>query len=432
MKLSHILSAKVVFILGLITFIEASDSMPNPMSMFGSTKKESKVETTNTNLDQKSTEKTEQKELFKSVFEKVYGGGRDDVAQGVVALENKDAAIVGTCNSFDAKRTDICVTRINRDGDMAWRLMLGGEKEDEGKAISRALDGSIFVLGMTKSLSKEYDKDLYIAKISLDGKLIWEKAIGGNRDEYPGGIIGTDDGGMVAVGSTESYGRGDKNIYIAKLDSNGNLISAKNIGSDAQEEARSVTRMRNGALALVGLREVRNGDYEQFFIMKLDQNGKQIWSKTYGGSDFDALNGVTPTIDDGLVAVGETRSFDSDQTDLTVMKYDTNGNLMWHKIYGFKYYEYGNAVTLMRDGGFLLAGGTNTLGKGGHDMYVLVLDKDGELVWSHAYGKENEDKANGVALLSDGSVLLVGSSDSYTLNYGFYMVKIGEKRRSAR
>lgn len=86
----------------------------------------------------------------------------------------------------------------------------------------------------------------------------------------------------------------------------------------------------------------------------------------------------------------------------------------------------------MRDGGFLLAGGTNTLGKGGHDMYVLVLDKDGELVWSHAYGKENEDKANGVALLSDGSVLLVGSSDSYTLNYGFYMVKIGEKRRSAR
>ena len=77
------------------------------------------------------------------------------------------------------------------------------------------------------------------------------------------------------------------------------------------------------------------------------------------------------------------------------MKYDTKGKLIWHKIYGFKYYDYGNAVATTRDGGFILAGGTNSLGKGNHSMYILALDKAGELIWSHVYGDERKDVAHG-------------------------------------
>ena len=82
-------------------------------------------------------------------------------------------------------------------GEMKWRLWLGGKKKDEGRAISRAADGSILVLGHTNSSSSNYDYDLHIAKISLSGKKIWEKIIGGDRDEFAGGIAGTDDGGAI-------------------------------------------------------------------------------------------------------------------------------------------------------------------------------------------------------------------------------------------
>jgi len=364
------------------------------------------------------------KEVYQATWQKIYGGDEDDVAYGVVALEAGDAAIVGTCKSFGAKRTDICVTRMNAKGEMLWRLWLGGDKEENGKAIARAADGSLLVLGSTKSYAKNYDRDLYVAKVSLEGKLVWEKSIGGQRDEYAGGIAGTDDGGAILVGESDSFGRGYKDIYMVKVDKEGNVVSEQVIGGDKDEKANAITRTRDGNMVLVGSREMKSSGNEEFFLMKVDQNGKKIWAKTYGGDESDVLNGVTATIDGGIVATGKTRSYGSEQTDLSVMKLDKNGKMIWHKIYGFKYYEYGNAVAATRDGGFIIAGGTNTLGKGDHSAYILVLDKAGELIWSHVYGNKKKDIAHGAARMSDGSLVIVGESDSYSRAVNFHMIKL--------
>ncbi len=171
-----------------------------------------------------TTKKVKKKEAYHADWQKLYGGKEDDIAYGIVALEDGDSAIVGTCKSFDAQRTDICVTRMTAKGDMKWRLWIGGKKKDEGKAISRAADGSILVLGSSKSFSENYDYDLLIAKVSLNGKLVWQQNLGGKRDEFAGGIAGTDDGGALIVGDSESFGGGDKDIYIVKLDKNGKII----------------------------------------------------------------------------------------------------------------------------------------------------------------------------------------------------------------
>jgi hypothetical protein len=369
-------------------------------------------------------EEVVKKDAYRAEWQTIYGGKEDDIAYGIVALEKGDSAIVGTCKSFGAKRTDICVTRMNSKGEMKWRLWLGGKKKEEGKAICRAADGSILVLGHSNSFSDNYDYDLHIAKISLEGKLVWEKNIGGNRDEFAGGIAGTDDGGALVVGSSESYGEGDKNIYIAKLDKDGKLISAHTVGGIKDDVANALTRTRDGQFVMVGYREIERAGDADFFVMKMDQNGKQIWAETYGGEYEDTLDGVTATVDGGIVAIGKTRSYGSEQSDLTVMKYDAKGKLIWHKIYGFKYYDYGNAVATTRDGGFILAGGTNSLGKGNHSMYVLALDKAGELIWSHVYGDERKDVAHGVARMSDGSVIVVGESNSFKRAKNFFMVKL--------
>ena len=364
------------------------------------------------------------KNAYVAEWQTIYGGDEDDIAYGVVALEKGDAAIVGTCKSFDAKRTDMCVTRMTPKGEMKWRLWIGGKKKEQGKAISRAADGSILVLGHSNSETANYDYDLLIAKISLDGKLIWEKKIGGERDEFAGGIAGTDDGGALIVGSSESYGEGDKNAYIAKLDKNGKLISAHTVGGVKDDVATALTRTRDGKFVMVGHREIERAGDADFFVMKMDQHGKQIWSKTYGGEYEDTLEGVTATVDNGIVAIGKTRSYGSEQSDLTVMKYDVNGKLIWHKIYGFKYYDYGNAVATTRDGGFILAGGTNSLGRGNHSMYILALNKAGELIWSHVYGDERKDVAHGAARMSDGSIIVVGESNSFKRAKNFYMIKL--------
>ena len=372
-------------------------------------------------------EKTLDKNAYAADWQTIYGGKEDDIAYGIVALENGDSAIVGTCKSYGAKRTDICLTRMTPKGEMKWRLWLGGKKKDEGKAIARAADGSILILGHSKSFTENYDYDLYVAKVSLEGKLVWENHIGGKRDEFAGGIAGTDDGGALVVGSSESYGGGDKNAYIAKLDKNGKLLSAHTVGGAKDDVATALTRTRDGNMVMVGYREVERAGDADFFVFKMDQNGKQIWTKTYGGEYEDTLDGVTATVDGGIVAIGKTRSYGSEQSDLTVMKYDAKGKLIWHKIYGFKYYDYGNAVATTRDGGFILAGGTNSLGKGNHSMYILALDKAGELIWSHVYGDERKDVAHGAARMSDGSIIVVGESNSFKRAKNFYMIRLLKK-----
>lgn len=361
---------------------------------------------------------------FEKVWQEVYGGDDTDRAQGVVALEDGDVAVVGSCKSFDAKQTDICVTRVNTDGKTIWRKMLGGNKEEKAAAISRAKDGSILVVGTSRSFNKTNDRDIYVAKISLDGKGLWQTTFGKERAEYGRAIAGTNDGGALIAGETESFGHGYKDIFLVKIDKNGKMLSEQVIGGEKDDLARAMTRTRDGSLVLVGSREIDRAGDGDFFLLKMDQNGKKIWARTYGGEYEDILNAVTPTLDGGVVATGYTRSFGSAQTDLSVMNFTADGKLMWHKIYGYKRYDFANAITMTRDGDFVIAGATDSMGKGVYDIYVIALHRDGELFWSGLYGDINTDIAHGITRTSDGSIVVIGESDSYSNAKDIFMMKL--------
>ena len=367
------------------------------------------------------------KPTFEKVWQETYGGNDTDRAMAVVALENGDVAVAGTCKSFDARQSDICVTRLSAKGKTIWRKMLGGKNMDMASGISRAKDGSILVTGTSRSFSKNRDRDIYVAKISLDGKGIWQTTFGKERAEYGRAIAGTDDGGAIVVGETESFGNGYKDIYIVKMDKDGRMLSEQKMGGEKEELVRGLTRTLDGSLVMVGSREIDRVGDSDFFILKMDQDAKKIWARTYGGEYEDILNAVTPTLDGGIVAAGTTRSWGSAETDLTVLKFSKEGKLIWHKIYGYKHYDFANAVTVTREGDFIIAGGSNSMGEGVYDVYVIALDRNGELFWSGLYGDINTDIAQGVTRTSDGSIVVVGESDSYGNAKDFFLLKLQKK-----
>jgi hypothetical protein len=372
--------------------------------------------------------KVQKKPSYEKVWQEIYGGNDTDRAMGVVALEKGDVAVVGTCKSFGAQQSDICVTRVNAKGKTVWRKMLGGKNMEIAAGISRAADGSLFVVGTSRSFSKNRDRDIYVAKISLDGKGIWQTTFGKERAEYGRAIAGTDDGGALVVGETESFGNGYKDIFIVKVDKNGRMVSVMVMGGEKDELVRGMTRTLDGSMVMVGSREIDRVGDSDFFVLKMDQNGKKIWARTYGGEYEDILNGVTPTLDGGIVAAGSTRSWGSKQTDLTVLKFSREGKLIWHKIYGYKRYDFANAVTVTREGDFIIAGATDSMGEGVYDIYILALDRNGELFWSGLYGDRNTDIAHGVTRTSDGSVVVVGESDSYSNAKDFYLLKLEKSK----
>ncbi len=361
---------------------------------------------------------------FYAQWQKVYGGKDDDIAKAVVMLEKGDTAVIGTCKSFDAKRSDICVTRLSKEGQTKWRRLLGGKKADHGIAISRAADGNLLILGEGKSF-KHGGQDLYAAKLSLEGKVIWENSFGGDRDEYAGGIAGTKDGGALLVGDSESFSKkGYRDIFIVRVDKNGKMLSTKTIGGKLNDEAKALTRTADGNFIMVGSREIRSSGDADFFLMKLNQNGEKIWARTLGQKYNDVLYAVAPTPNGGIVATGKTRSYNSVQTDLPVMHFNKDGKLIWFKIYGFKYYDEGYAITMTKDGNYMVAGKTDSMGKGNFDDYILSLDGEGKLLWSGLYGGENQDIAHGITRTTDGAVVLVGESNSYSRSKKFFMIKL--------
>ena len=364
------------------------------------------------------------KPSFHAEWQKVYGGTDDDIAKAVLMLENGESAVVGSCKSFNAERSDICVTRLNKDGQTTWRTLLGGKKTDKGVAISRAADGNLLILGEGKSF-EHGGQDLYVAKLSLEGKVLWENSFGGDRDEYAGGIAGTNDGGALLVGDSESFSKkGYRDIYIVRLDKNGKMLTAKTIGGKLNDEANALTRTADGNFMMAGSREIKSSGDADFFLMKLNQNGEKIWARTLGEKYNDVLHAIAATPDGGIVATGKTRSYNSEQTDLPIMHFDKNGKLIWFKIYGFSYYDEGNAITMTKDGNYMVAGTTNSMGKGDYDNYVLALDKKGKLLWSNTYGGINKDIAHGITRTTDGAIVIVGESDSHSRSKKFFMIKL--------
>lgn len=362
---------------------------------------------------------------FYAEWQKVYGGKDDDIAKAVVMLENGDTAVLGTCKSFNAQRSDICLTRVNSEGNTLWRKLLGGKKMDKGVAISRAKDGNLLIVGDSKSFKKHDGQDIYVAKVSLEGELLWENTFGGDRDDFAAGIAGTNDGGALLVGDSESFSKkGDKDIYIVRLDKNGKMTTSKTIAGKLNDEANALTRTADGNFMMAGSREIRSAGDADFFLLKLNQKGEKIWARTLGEKYNDVLNAIAPTPDGGIVATGKTRSYNSAQTDLAIMHFNKEGKLIWFKIYGFGDYDEGNAVTMTKEGNYIVAGKTNSMGKGDFDNYILALDKKGKLLWSGTYGGENVDIAHGITRTSDGAVVVVGESDSYGRYKKFFMIKL--------
>jgi len=153
------------------------------------------------------------------------------------------------------------------------------------------------------------------------------KAIGGKNDDGGVSLIQTSDGGYAIAGSTRSFGAGDWDVYVVKLDANGNLQWTKTIGGPETEEGRSLIQTSDGGYAIAGLtNSFGAGDWD-FYIVKLDAKGNLQWTKTIGAKNkYSSKLSLIQTSDGAYAIAGKTESFGAGGDDVYVVKLDKNGN----------------------------------------------------------------------------------------------------------
>jgi hypothetical protein len=338
-------------------------------------------------------------------FAKTYGGTGDDRASYVLQTSDGGYIVVGDTGSFGADSIDIFLVKTDANGNIIWAKTYGGIVDEYAYSVQQTSDGGYIVAGETHSFGAGWH-DVLLIKTDANGNIIWAKTYGGTSWDWAESVQQTSDGGYIVAGGTSSFGAGG--VFLIKTDANGNIIWAKTYGGAG---ASSVQQTSDGGYIVAGY----TGSWPNYdiFLIKTDANGNIIWAKTYGGTDRDWAYSVQQTSDGGYIVAGTTLSFGAGWHDVLLIKTDANGNLQWAKTYGGTYYEFASYVQQTSDGGYIVAGWTNTFGAGSSDVFLIKTDANGNIQWAKTYGGTNGEGATSVQQTSDGGYIVAGDTRSF-------------------
>ncbi|MBF0120290.1 MAG: hypothetical protein HQK79_15750 [Desulfobacterales bacterium] len=255
--------------------------------------------------------------------------------------------------------------------------------------------------------------------VNLEKAFSWENTYGFiNGKDTAYSIQETSDVEYVFTGSTTSFGHLNEDIYVVKTDNNGKEIWAKAFG-DSNDAARgeSIQETSDGGYIVAGTSRKYIGntplDYDAVLI-KLDRDGNAIWTKKFGNSADDEYGqSVQQTKDGGFIVSGFISLNRRGTTDVYLIKTDINGELMWSKTFHNSYYDYGLHVQETSDDGYIIAGYTRPQ-IGASDIYLIKTNHSGTLIWSKKYhygGTTN--LAESIQETRDGGYIVAGA-----VNYG--------------
>ncbi|MDD4309565.1 MAG: SBBP repeat-containing protein, partial [Candidatus Cloacimonetes bacterium] len=353
----------------------------------------------------------------------------------------------------------VCGVIYAQTEEWIWAKQAGGTVYDYGQAIATDINGNSYVtgyfygaatFGSTMLVSSGGSADIFIAKLDSSGNFLWAKQAGGTSFDH-GYCISTDSNGncyvtgyfygtaifgATTLTSNGSSGYGD--IFIAKLDANGNYLWVKQAGGTSNDIGYGIATDSNGnsyvtgyfaGTATFGTTSLTSSGGYDIFIAKLDTNGNYLWAKKAGGTSTDEGNGIATDSSgnsyvtgyfNGTATFGTTTltSNGSSYSDIFIAKLDTNGNYLWAKNAGGTSGDYGYGISTDSSGNSYVTGyfnGTATFvttsltSSGSNDIFIAKLDTDGNYQWAKKAGSASDDYGYGIATDSSGNSYVTGS-----------------------
>ncbi|MDW8159386.1 MAG: fibronectin type III domain-containing protein [Bacteroidia bacterium] len=253
---------------------------------------------------------------------------------------------------------------------------------------------------------------------------VFQLAIGGNAWDEGFSTRQTPDGGYIVAGYTISAGAGNWDVYVVKLDAFGNRVWDRTYGGPNRDEARSIIPTNDGGYIIAGHSTSTGATETYIYLLKIDGQGNKQWERTYGGTDWRVAYDVAQTGDGGYIVVGSVNNSGIGKRDLFLMKTDAQGNVQWAQAYGGAQDDYGFSVVLTRDGGYAVAGMSNSFGQGSNDMLVIKTNSLGVVQWARTFGGPNQEDAYSIVQAPDGGFLVGGLTRSFNVgNADMYLVK---------
>ncbi|MCD4708481.1 MAG: hypothetical protein K8S62_12185 [Candidatus Sabulitectum sp.] len=355
---------------------------------------------------------------------KTFGGTGYDLGYSVVQTTDGGYIVAGYTESYGAGDYDVYLVKTDSSGDTLWTKTFGGTEYDPGFSVQQTTDEGYIVAGSTRSYGAG-GADVYIIKTNSDGDTLWTNTYGGSGYDAGYFVQQTTDGGYVATGYTYSYGAGGADVYLIKTDSIGDTLWTKTFGGYEWEYGFSVRQTTDGGYIVAGFTDSYGAGLDDVYLIKTDSSGDTLWTKTYGGTNFDVGYYAHQTIDGGYIVAGSTESYGAGGEDVYLIKTDSGGNVLWTKTFGGSDYDAGYSVQQTADGGYIIAGSVKSFGAGGSDVYIIKTDSSGDSLWTKTIGGPQNDPGESIQQTTDGGYIVAGCTVSYGAGHSdFYLIKL--------
>jgi len=288
-----------------------------------------------------------------------------------------------------------------------------GEGEEYLMAVHNAPGGG-FIVGGNTSTYGAGDNDFWLIRLDPNGDTLWTRTYGtaGEEDLLDARVVPA--GGYIMAGDRRLYGSTNTDIWVVRTDANGDTLWTWTYGDPVEPEwAGSVQPMANGGFAVAATVDTSGLDGQSdIFIYLLDSNGTLVGQEFFGGAENDIAMAIRQTPDGGFIIAGWTLSFGWN-AQVYLVKTDYLGEMEWEKSYGGASGDEGRDAIVTADSGYVIVGATSSYGAGGADFYIIKTNSMGDTLWTRTVGGADYEYADGVIETTDGTLAVVGETESF-------------------
>ncbi len=347
---------------------------------------------------------------------KTYGGSDNDEASFIQQTSDGGYIVAGYTRPINAVKGDIWILKLSTAGVIEWQRTYGESDDDYAECIQQTNDGSYIVAGHTKSFGAG-GSDIWILKLDSKGNIKWQRTYGGSDLDLVYSIQQTDDDGYILVARTCSFGAGSDDIWILKLDSEGNIKWQRTYGGTSYDMAYSIQQTSDRGYIVAGRTYSFGEGKDDAWILKLTSSGDIEWQRTYGGSGYDGSSFIQQTSDGGYIVLGYYTFDCLEGADTWILKLNPEGEIEWQQTYkeidGHDFFP--RSFQQTSDGGYIVAGWIDLTGWAFGDAWILKLTSIGDIEWQRIYGESDphSDNASSIQETSDGGYIAAGSTNSF-------------------